>query len=102
MNKKAVSTTNFQRKLADCLKERLAFNITDCTANLNDTYVSLRFLGIFKDKVFDFVRNMRNNLNGLTKIITISFFVENVPVNSSARKVRIFCKVLIDKTLIMT
>ena len=35
------------------------------------------------DEFFDFVCYVRNDLNCLTKIFTLAFFIEDVPVNAS-------------------
>lgn len=78
MHKNAVGRANLQGHLADCLQKRLAFYIADRTANLCNDDVRVRLFADAVDKVLDFVRNMRDDLDGLPKILSPSLLVKDV------------------------
>ena len=44
---------------------------------------------------------MRNNLNSLTKIFTLPFLVQNLPVNAARSHIRVFSKIFINKAFVM-
>ena len=63
-------------KLADCLKKRLAFDVTDSTAYLDDG--DLCFIGcvciVAVKAAFDFICDVRDNLYGAAAVIAAAFF----------------------------
>ena len=59
-------------ELPDCLKKRLAFNVSDCSSYLYDSDpFLLRRISPVKS-TFYFIRNMRNDLNGSSSIVSAS------------------------------
>ena len=81
MHEQAVMAANLQRNLADCLQKGLAFNIAGSAADFGDDHVRIGFFAYGVDEVFDFIGNMRNNLNGFAQIFPVSLFSKNVPVH---------------------
>ena len=83
MNEKTISAANFESKLTDCFKEWLAFDITCSATNFDDTNIGLSNFSVLLNELFDFVCYVRNNLNCLSQIFPLTFFVENIPVNAA-------------------
>ena len=90
-------------KLADCLKKRLAFDVADSTAYLDDG--DLCFVGcvciVAIEAALDFVCDVRDNLYGAAAVVAAAFFLKNGPVNLSGGNVGIFGETFINETLIM-
>ena len=66
-------------------KERKTLDISDGAADLDDHYIIViadRFYG-----PLDLVRNMRNDLYGLPKVVPASFLCDHIVVNLSGCKV---------------
>ncbi len=87
MNEKAVASANLNCQLADCLKEGLAFNVTDSSAHFHKAHISPAHLGIFHDKIFNLVGNMGDNLHGLPQILALPLLVQHIPVNTAAGQI---------------
>ena len=62
VKEQAVRAANVMAKLADRLQERQAFDVTNSPANFTNNKVF--FVQISLDEVFDFIGNVRNNLDG--------------------------------------
>ena len=89
-------------ELTDGFQERLALNITDCTANLDDGN-SVFVCGFCSVKTtLDLVGNMRDHLNGTSAEITMTLFLKNRPVNLTGCHIGIFVKAFINETFIMS
>ena len=78
MNIKAVVLADLVTDLTDSLDKRLALDIADCAADFRDDNVRVGFLADRLDKALDFVRNVRNNLNGLAEVFAASLLGEHV------------------------
>ena len=59
--------------LTDSFHKRKGFDITDRTANLNNS--NIISFAAREDFVFDFIGNMRNNLYRTAKVFTATFFI---------------------------
>ena len=89
-------------KLTNRFQKRLAFDIADCTADFyNRNGIFLRGLLPVKFR-FDFVCNMRNDLYGTAAVISMTFLVQNRPVNFTRCNVGILIQAFIDKPFVMS
>ena len=88
-------------ELADRLKERLALDVADRTADLNDRDLCLIRRIIAVETALDFICNVRNDLHCASAVIAAPLFLKNGPVNLSGGDIRIFIQALVDKTLIV-
>ena len=89
-------------KLTDGFKERLAFNITYCTADLDDSNLSICCSRITVETALDLICNMRDYLNSSSAEISAAFFLKNGPVDLSCCNIGILCQAFIDKSFVMT
>ena len=87
MDVAAVFKALFQPDLADCLKERLAFNIAGGAADLGDDDIRFGALGKVVDLALDLVGNMGNDLHGLAQVGALALLVQHVPVNLAGGKI---------------
>ncbi len=89
-------------KLPNRFQKRLAFDIADCAADLDDR--NLRFVGriVAEKAALNLICNMRDDLNCTSAVVAAAFFLKNCPVNLTSRNVRIFIQAFINKTLIMS
>ena len=102
MDQDRIFMTNFMLELTDRLKEWLTFNITDCTAGLNDGDMHIFGCVIPIKSAFDFVGNVRNDLNGSAAVIAATLLLKNGPVYFSGGHIGILIKIFVDKTLVMS
>ena len=86
VNEKAVFTAVLCRKLTNSLQKRLTFDIADCTADFNKTDICAVF-GILTYVSFDFIRNVRNNLDSLTAVNALTLVADYLPVNLARCKI---------------
>ena len=63
--------------LADSLQIWLALDITNGAANLHDHHVGIGAAGNSVHALFDFVRDVRDDLNGATKVLTTALFADD-------------------------
>src|SRR3989338_9488421 len=87
VNIESVALSQFPAHLADRFQERQTFNISDGAANLNDRNVHIAVMRNFSDRIFDLIRDMRNDLHGLAEIITAALFHDNGVIDLSGRDV---------------
>ncbi len=81
MDKERVLTTFFMAHLADSFDEGQRFNVADSSADFNDGDIDIS--SDFAAGGFDFVGDVRNDLNGLTEIIAAAFPLNDVFVNAA-------------------
>ena len=81
MDQDGVAGADLMAELADGLQERLALNIADGAADLDDC--DFRFIGIRIriETALDFVRDMRDNLNRAAAVVAAALFIQNGPVD---------------------
>lgn len=63
--------------------------------------LGIRITSRLHDEVFDFVGNVRNDLNRLSEVFAFALFVKHIPVHFSSRQIGVLVKVFIDKAFIM-
>ena len=90
MDQDSILMSDFMLELTDRFQERLAFHITDSSANLDNGNMGLLCREISVKTAFDLVGNMGNYLYGSAAIITASFFLENGPVYFPGSDIGIF------------
>ena len=96
-----VVPAHFQANLSDRLKEGLAFNIADCTADLSNNDVCV---GLFTDPVnkpFDFISNVGNRLHCGAKVSSLPLLLDDVCVYFAGGQVGVLVQILINEPLIM-
>ena len=108
VNKNKIAVAVLPVHLTDRLKERHTFNITDRSSYLDNTdlrvvavLVGPAFCGMF-DSVFDLVGDVRNNLNGRSKIIAVALFLNNRGVDLSGGQIVIPGKLDVKEPLIVS
>ena len=87
VNVQAVFGPDFDTDLTNRLDERLRLDIADRAADFGDDDVGVDFFADVINKLFYFVRDVRNNLYGRAEIFAPSFFVEDVPENLARREI---------------
>ncbi len=75
VNEKRVLRAKFEAHLADGFEKGKRFDIANGAADFDDDDVDA--FGDFLDGGFDFVGNVRNDLNGLPKVVAAALFGEN-------------------------
>ena len=75
MDKQAVSPPRFQRNLADRFQKRLGFDVARRTPDLGDHNICICLFLHGIDKGLDLVCNVRNHLDGLTQIFSLSLLI---------------------------
>ncbi len=88
--------------LANGFDERKRLNIPYCSTNLRDDDVCARFFSSTEDTVFDFVRDVWNDLNCSTVVVSTAFLLEDRRVNTTRRDVRVLAQVDVDEALVVT
>ncbi len=89
-------------KLADCLQERLAFDVTDSSSDLYNCKFCIFRSRISVKTRFDFVCNMWDYLDSSAAEITAAFLLENRPVYLSCCDIGIFVKAFVNKPFIVS
>ena len=102
MDHDTIFMSDIQLKLTDGFHVRLALDIADSTANFDDRNLIVFCIWIAIETIFDFVCNMRNDLNGMTAEVTTTLLVQNAPVNLSGCHVGTLVQTLVDKTLVVS
>ena len=94
--------SHFVLELTDCFKERLAFDISDGSADFY--YCNMHIIGceITVKTALDLVGNMRDYLYGSSAIISTAFFLQNGPVNLTGCHIGILCQTFVDEALVVT
>ena len=102
MNVHHIVRTNVCLHLAQCFKERKAFNITNSTTNFSDNNIRIcRSCSTF-NFFFQRVCDMWNNLNSCSKVFPFTFFSKHFAINFTSCNIRILVKVNINKTFVVT
>ena len=76
--------------LADGLDERQGLNVADRTADFNDGHVGLAVKGAggaALDELLNFVRDVRDHLNGLAEVFAATFLAKHALVDLTRREV---------------
>ena len=102
MDHDAILMSDIQLELTDGFHVRLTFDIADSAANFDDRNLIVFCIWIAIETVFDFVCNMRDDLNGMTAKVTTALLVQNAPVNLSGCHVGPLVQTLVDKTLVVS
>ena len=104
MDDSGIFPSYFCLKLTNCFKERLAFDVSYSTADLDDGDSGfIRPLFFFSiNTALDFIRNMRNDLHRTPAVIAVPFLIENGPIDFSGGDIRVLIQTFIDKTLIVS
>ena len=92
----------FVLELADGFKERLAFDISDSAAHLDDGDLRILRGGIAVEAAFDLIGNVWDDLDRAPAKVSAPFFLEHRPVDLPGRDVGILCQALVDETLIVS
>ena len=69
--------------MTDCFQKRLAFNVANGTADLRDDEVEGLLGGVELDPAFDFIGDVRNHLDGFSKIIAAPLALDDALVDAS-------------------
>ncbi len=77
----------FDAHLPDGLEKRQRFDVAHRAADLHHAYV--RISRAHTDAVFDFIRDVRNDLHRRTQIIAAPLFCNHALVNSARRKIAV-------------
>ena len=102
VNETAVVSSHFPCDLTDSLDKRLAFDIAYRAADFGYDHVGVRGLADVVDKGLYLVRDVRNNLNGLTEVLAVALLVQNVPIDLTRGKVGILVQIFVDESLVVT
>ena len=102
MNKDGIFVSYVMLELTDGFQERLAFDVSYCSAYLNDgDSVFIRGFGTV-EAAFDLICDVGNDLYGSSPEVSVAFLLKNGPVNFSGGHVGIFIQAFINKALIVT
>ena len=99
MRQCSIRRWKFKHHLSDCFNKRLAFNITYCSAYFYNCNISA-FCTLFNPS-FDFICNMRNNLNCPSEVIAPPFILYDFFVNLSSSKIIFFSCLKTNKSFVM-
>ena len=86
MNEQTVLATDVERNLADRFQERQAFDVADSSPQFGNHHVDIR-TGQSQHCRFDFIGDMRYDLNGFAEVFSFSFFLNHFQINSARRVV---------------
>ncbi len=102
MNKGRIFMTNVMLKLSDSFQKRLTFDVTNGTTNFYYGDFSFVSIVVSMKTTFDFVGNVRNDLNSTSTEISASFLLKNRPVDFTSCYIRIFSETFVYKPFLMT
>ena len=102
MNQNSIFPSDVMLELADRLQKRLALDIADCAAYLNDRDVHVIGGIVAVKTALDLICDMRDHLHGAAAEVAAAFLLKNRPVNLSGGDVRIFCEAFVDKSLVVS
>ena len=88
MDVQAIFFAHVQRKLTDGLQERLTFNVAHRTADFGNNHIRLR-VRQFVDNAFDFIGDVRNDLDRLAKILATALLFDDRQIDLASRIVGI-------------
>ena len=101
MDEQGVAPARLQAHLPGGLQERLALNVAGGAADLRDDHVSPGLLPHGVDKVFDFIGDVGDHLDGLPQVLAPALLVEHVPVDLAGGQVGVLVQVLVNKPLVV-
>ena len=101
MDKNDIFTSLFVLELADRFEERLAFDISYGTADLNDGDFRIFCNRITVETALDFIGDVRDDLDRPAAEISPPFFLQYGPVDLSGGDVGVFSQAFVYETLIM-
>ena len=84
MNQHTIFAADIVLELTDRFKKRLAFDIADSAADLDNCDFRLLILLIPIETAFDCIGDMRDNLDSVAAEIAPAFCGQDIPVNLSA------------------
>lgn len=79
--------SQFPLQLADTFQIGERLDVADGSADFGDDEVEFIFIAEQLDVTFDFVRDMRNDLNGFSQIVAPAFLVDDTLVDAAGRDV---------------
>ena len=85
MDEECVFAPNLVAHLTNGFQKRQRFDVADRAADFDDHHV--RAVGDGADRVFDFVGDVRNDLNRLAEIIAAPLFVDDRKIDAPGRPV---------------
>lgn len=100
--KMGVFLTDLERNLTNGFEKRLAFDIACRAADLGDDDVCIRLVADAVNEALDLVRDVRNDLNGLAKVLAAAFLIEDVPVDLPVVRLENLFNGLVDEALVVT
>ena len=101
MNVHHVLRPDFEDELPDRLEERQPFDVTGRAADFCNDDVGFAFIRNFPDAVFDFVGDMRNDLDGFAEVIAAPFLEDDVFVDLTAGEIVVARQNAIREALVM-
>ena len=90
MDENGIFMTDLMLELTDSLQKRLAFDITDGSAHLNNSNLSIGGGIVAVEAALDLIGDMRDDLNGTSAKITAAFFLEYAPVYLTGGDIGVF------------
>ena len=92
---------DFVLELADGLQERLAFNVSDRTADFNNG--NMRFIRgkVAVETVFNLICNMRDDLDCAAAEISAAFFLQDGPVDFPSGDIGILGQAFVDEAFVV-
>jgi len=94
--------TELPTQLSNALDVWQGFNITHCSSNFGNDKIIFTLAAKRFDISFNFVGDMRNNLNGFSQIIATSFFFNHILINSAGGNVIGTMSFYIQKSFVVT
>ena len=85
MHEQRIGRAQLKLELAHCLEERLAFDVARGAAHFH--HRNLGIPGSFDDPMFDFISDVRNNLNGAAQIIAPALLAQHCVIDTARRKI---------------
>ena len=101
MDEHAVFTTAFERNLSDRLEKRQAFNIADGAPNFSDDNIGVSIIEL-QHNLFDFIRDMRNDLDSFPQKLSSSFLVDNRLIDLPSRVITLPSQVCCGETFVVS
>ena len=102
MNHDSILMTDLLLELTDRLEERLGLDITDGTTDLDDGDTILVLVIRMIEITLDLVRDVWDDLHGVSLILAVALLVQNGPVHLSGGDIASMIQGLVDETLVVT
>ena len=97
-----IIATYFFFHLTDSFHKRHGFDIPDSTTDFCDNHISPLLFTQAVDILFNFVCDVRDNLNSRAQVVTLPFLVNDIPVNATSGNIRPLGQIDIDKAFVVT